>query len=169
MSNFIIFFCVFILVSIIWLRYAYILIFEKKFSLKSNFYIFILLTIIAEVIIFLFLANECSINIFRNDSQDCICKFNDNFQWLSIVFSALFYTKIVFVIIILPSLWISSFWKKSLLYNIVPIALFYLFIILVSYIISLVIFSMLSVKYDFKWNLFDIYQCNYLHEPALIN
>lgn len=169
MSNFIIFFCVFILVSIFWLRYAYILIFEKKFSLKSNFYIFIILTIIAEVIIFLFLANECSLNIFINDPQDCICKFNDNFQWLSILFSALFYAKIVFVIIILPSLWISSFWKKSLLYNIVPIALSYLFIILVSYIISLVVFSMLSVKYDFKWNLFDIYQCNYLHEPALIN
>jgi hypothetical protein len=162
-GNFIIFFCVLVLVSIFWLHFANVLILKKKFSLNADFYIFVLLTLLSEGMIFLLQTNECSQNMFIHNTEECVCEFNNNFQWLIILLMTIFLAKISFVTIVIPSLWIYSFWKKELLSNLIPVALSYLFIVFISYIIFSFAFALLAGEYHFLSNMFDIYQCEYPH------
>jgi len=168
MSLFYILFIALIVITILWLYSAYKLILDKNVGLNKILYLFITVTLIREVIISLFLINDCTGEIYIKSliASGCQCHILDNISWLTTILSGDFYCKILSIILI-PAFFILSLWKKRFFIRLLYIALAYFSILIIYFIIYSIVFQLLDEIFVDNWNILNIYHCTNLFDPIL--
>jgi len=160
MSSFITFFIILILATIFWIHSFYVLISDKKFSLNSDLFCFILLTVVRETQIYLLCSNDCTRDLYIKSilPSGCHCEITGGFEWLGTVLLIDIFLKIILAIFAFV-LVILYFWKYNSHKKMMQTILLYFLMLFVLHALYPSIFFILDHKYVADWNLFDIYQC----------
>lgn len=137
---------------------------RKNFLFDSKLFIFAIFSFLVQAVLSIFQTNNCTHQNFQESilASGCKCYLVADFQWMQNIFDFSFLSTVIFIILILPVLFILFIFKPKKLFfkNLFFLGLTHLVVIVAFQMFYMFVFVVIDNFFINDWNWMNLYQCS---------